>query len=129
MRHRDYSSHKDFSGIRVREHHPRVSIGLFFIVLGVALLVATNDLLHLGSVSSYFTWETVMIFIGVLLLLNLHFTGGFFMIALGIWFLKDQILLVSPEIFKTYYWPAVIVIIGLSFILSSLFKGKTNNYN
>jgi hypothetical protein len=51
------------------------------------------------------------------------------MIALGIWFLKDQILLVSPEIFITYYWPAVIVIIGLSFILSSLFKGKTNNYN
>lgn len=131
MRHRDYyhhkhySYHKDYSGMRGREHHPRVSIGLFFIVLGISLLIATNDLLHLGNISCYFTWETAMIFIGVLLLLNLHFTGGVLMIAGGIWFLKDQIIIISPHTFNTFYWPAVIGIIGLSFILSSLFKGKT----
>jgi hypothetical protein len=129
MRHRDYYHHKDYSYLREREHHPRVSIGLFFIVLGIALLVATNDLLNLGSVSSYFTWETVMIFIGVLLLLNLKFTGGLLLIALGIWFLKDRIFFTSPEFFKTFYWPAVIVIAGLSFIISSFFKrnNKINN--
>jgi hypothetical protein len=125
MRHRDYYRHKDYSHHREWEHHPRVSIGIFFIVLGVALLVATNDLLHLGSISSYFTWETAMIFVGVLLLLNLHFTGGLLLIAGGIWFLKDQILIIPPETFNTFYWPSVIGIIGLSFILSSLFKGKT----
>jgi len=125
MRHRDYYRHKDYSHHREWEHHPRVSIGIFFIVLGVALLVATNDLLRLGSISRYFTWETAMIFIGVLLLLNLHFTGGLLLIAGGIWFLKDQILIIPPETFNTFYWPIVIGIIGLSFILSSLFKGKT----
>jgi hypothetical protein len=125
MRHRDYYRHKDYSHHREWEHHPRVSIGIFFIVLGVALLVATNDLLHLGSISRYFTWETAMIFIGVLLLLNLNFTGGLLLIAGGIWFLKDQILIIPPETFNTFYWPIVIGIIGLSFILSSLFKGKT----
>jgi len=72
MRQSHYHHDRDYPRFRDREHHPRVSIGLFFIVLGVALLVATNDLLNLGSVSSYFTWETAMIFIGVLLLLNLH---------------------------------------------------------
>jgi hypothetical protein len=118
MRNRDYNQ------LREREHHPRIGIGLFFIVLGMALLVATNDLLNLGSVSSYFTWETAMVFIGVLLLLNLQFTGGFLLIAGGIYFLQDKIFIVSPEIFRTFYWPAVIVIIGLSFILSSLFKSK-----
>lgn len=125
MRHRDYQHYRDYPRFSDREHHPRVSIGLFFIVLGVALLVATNDLLGLGSVNRYFTWETAMIFIGVLLLLNLHFTGGLLLIAAGIWFLKDHIFLVSPEIFRNFYWPAVIVILGLSFILSSLFKRKT----
>ncbi len=125
MRHRDYYRHKDYSHHREWEHHPRVSIGIFFIVLGVALLVATNDLLRLGSISRYFTWETAMIFIGVLLLLNLNFTGGLLLIAGGIWFLKDQILIIPPETFNTFYWPIVIGIIGLSFILSSLFKGKT----
>jgi len=125
MRHRDYQHYRDYPRFSDREHHPRVSIGLFFIVLGVALLVATNDLLGLGSVNRYFTWETAMIFIGVLLLLNLQFTGGLLLIAAGIWFLKDHIFLVSPEIFRNFYWPAVIVILGLSFILSSLFKRKT----
>jgi Domain of unknown function (DUF5668) len=125
MRHRDYQHYRDYPRFRDREHHPRVSIGLFFIVLGVALLVATNDLLGLGSVSSYFTWETAMIFIGVLLLLNLHFTGGLLLIAGGIWFLRDHIFVITPEIFRNFYWPAVIVLIGLSFILSSLFKRKT----
>jgi hypothetical protein len=124
MRHRDYQHYRDYPRFSDREHHPRISIGLFFIVLGVALLVATNDLLNLGGVNRYFTWETAMIFIGVLLLLNLQFTGGLLLIAGGIWFLKDHIFLVSPEIFRNFYWPAVIVILGLSFILSSFFKRK-----
>ena len=116
--------HRDHHHLRDMEHHPRVGIGLFFIVLGLALLVATNDLLNLGSISSYFTWETAMVFIGVLLLLNLQFTGGLLMIAGGTWFLLDNIFIVTPEIIKTIYWPAVIVLIGLSFILSSFLKRK-----
>jgi hypothetical protein len=105
-----------------REHHPRIGLGLFFITLGVALLIATNDLLNLGSMYRYFTWETALIFIGVLLLLNLQFTGGLLMLAGGVWFLLDDINLFTPEIIKTIYWPAVIILIGLSYIISSLFK-------
>ena len=116
--------HKDYNHFREREHHPRVSIGLFFIVLGAALLVATNDLLKLGSVNRYFTWETAMIFIGILLLLNLHFSGGILLIAGGIWFLKESYFFATPEFFDTFYWPGVIVLFGLSFIISSFFKRK-----
>ena len=116
--------HRDHHYSVKMEHHPRLGIGLFFILLGVALLVATNDVLHLGSIGNYFTWETALIFFGVLLFLNLHFTGGLLMIAGGTWFLLDDIFTVTPEIVKTIYWPAVLVLIGLSFILSSVFKLK-----
>ena len=115
---------RDHYHLRDREHHPRVGVGLFLILLGLALLVATNDLLNLGSINRYFTWETAMVFIGVLLLLNLHFTGGILLIAGGVWFLFDNFLIILPETLKSFYWPAVIVIIGLAFILSSLFKRK-----
>jgi hypothetical protein len=118
MRHRDHHYSAKM------EHHPRLGIGLFFILLGISLLVATNDLLHLGKISNYFTWETALIFIGLLLLLNRNFTGGLLMIAGGTWFLLDNIFIVTPAIVKTIYWPAVIVLIGLSFILSSVFKLK-----
>lgn len=124
MRQRHYHPNQAFSHFREREHHPRISIGLFFIVLGLALLVATNDLLNLGSINSYFTWETAMIFIGILLILNLQFVGGLWLIALGIWFLKDNIYFINPETFKLFYWPAIIGLTGLAFILSSLFSKK-----
>jgi hypothetical protein len=113
---------RDYHHLREMEHHPRIGIGLFFIVLGVALIIALNDLFNLGSVSSYFTWETAMIFVGTLLLLNLRFTGGLLLIAGGVWFLQDHIFIMTPDIFKTFYWPAVIVLVGLSFIISSFFK-------
>ena len=118
---------KDYLLKRNREHHPRVSIGLFLIVLGLALLVATNDMLNLGSVSDYFTWETAMVFVGLLLLLNLQFTGGLVLISIGTWFLLNRIDINLPEIIKTIYWPVVIMIIGLGFIFSSLLKRKSNN--
>jgi hypothetical protein len=110
--------------MRNREHHPQISIGLFFIVLGLALLVATNDLLNLGSIGSYFTWQTAMVFVGVLLLVNLKFVGGLLLIAGGTWFFLEEMNAGVPEYIKTIYWPAVIVLVGLIFIISSLIKGK-----
>jgi len=114
--------HRDHYSVREREHHPRVGIGIFFNELGAARLIATNDLLNLGSVSSYFTWETAMVFIGVILLLNLNFTGGLLLVAGGVWFLLDDFYIVTPEIIRTVFWPAVIVLIGLSFIFSSILR-------
>jgi len=114
--------HRDNNFQREREHHPQVSIGLFFITLGLALLVATNDMLHLGSIKEYFTWETAMVFVGVILLLNLRFTGGLLLIAGGSWFMIDNYYGEIPDFVKTVYWPAVIIILGISFILSSFIK-------
>ena len=110
--------------IESRQHHPRVSFGLFLIVLGLALLVATNDMLKLGSVGDYFTWETALVFIGVLLILNLQFTGGLLLIAVGAWFLLDHFDYEMSETIKAIYWPAVIVLVGLGFIFSALLKRK-----
>jgi len=107
---------------RHREHHPQISIGLFFIVLGLALLVATNDMLNLGSIKEYFTWETAMIFVGVLLLLNLQFLPGLLLIAGGVWFLMDDYYNEIPALIKTVYWPGVIILLGISFIISSFIK-------
>ena len=114
--------HRSYQRIRQYEHHPGLSVGIFFIVLGVALLIATNDVFHLGSTASYFNWKTALIFIGVLLLLNLRFIGGVLCLAAGIWFLKDQLFPFVTDSFNIFYWPAVIGFLGLSLILSSLFR-------
>ncbi len=116
--------HRQYNRLRERELHPQVGIGLFFILLGAALLVATNDLLNLGSVSRYFTWEFALIFIGLLLLLNLQFIGGLWLLALGTYFLLDDIFIITPERVKSFYWPVIIALTGIAFIISSFFKRK-----
>jgi hypothetical protein len=116
---------KDYHRFRRAENNPRISIGIFFIVLGIALLLATNDVFHLGSISSYFNWKTVLIFIGTILLLNLEFTGGILMIAAGVWFLQDELFPFAHDTFNNFYWPSVIALIGFSFILSSIIKKKS----
>jgi hypothetical protein len=108
--------------MKTRELHPRIGTGIFFIILGLALLVATNDLLNLGNITKYFTWEIALIFIGIVLLANLRFTGGILMIAGGTWFLLDNIYFDIPYWVKTLYWPGVVILIGLGFIASSLFR-------
>jgi hypothetical protein len=110
--------------MRNREHHPQIGFGLFLIILGIALLVATNDLLNLGSISNYFTWQTAMVFIGALLLVNLNFIGGILLIAGGVWFYMQDHYMDIPSLIKTVYWPGVIMLIGISFIISSVFKKK-----
>lgn len=116
MKNRDHFLKKHY------EHHPQVGVGLFLIVLGLALLVATNDMLGLGGVKDYFTWETALVFIGALLLLNLQLTGGLILISIGIWFFMENRDYELPEIVRTIYWPAVIILVGLGFIISSLIK-------
>lgn len=120
---------RDYLFERHKEHHPQVGVGLFLIVLGLALLVATNDLLHLGSVKDYFTWETALVFIGALLLLNLQFVGGLVLISIGTWFFIENRHYELPAIVRSIYWPAVIVLIGLGFIISSFFRGNKKTIN
>ena len=113
--------------MRNKEHHPQIGIGLFFIILGIALLIATNDLLNLGSISHYFTWQTAMVFIGVLLLVNLKFVGGLLLIAGGVWLYMGDHYMIMPPYIKTLYWPGVIILLGLSFIASSVIKRRKIN--
>ena len=118
MKNKDHFPKKN----KEKELHPQVSVGFFLIAIGLALLVATNDLLNLGSVKEYFTWETALVFIGALLLLNLQFTGGLILIAVGSWFFMENRDYELPEIVKTLYWPALIILIGIGLIISSFIK-------
>jgi hypothetical protein len=113
--------------LREREHNPRLSLGLFFITLGLALLVVTNDLLHLGSPHEYFTWQSILIFIGIVFLINLRLAPALLFIAGGVWFLLDNIYVVVPRTIEVAYWPSVIILMGIIFISSALLRRKNNN--
>ena len=107
-----------------RESRSNISAGIFFILLGVALLVAVNDMLHLGNVGAYFTWETVLMFLGLIMFINRSFFAGFLCIAAGGWFMLDDTYFIGLPLVKNIYWPSVLVLIGLGLIVASIFKKK-----
>jgi hypothetical protein len=114
--------------LRDGEPDPKVSIGLFFILLGAALLIVTNDMLNLGSIHAYFTWQSILIFLGVVLVINRKFALGILFIATGTWFLLDEIYFTLPELIRILYWPAVIILVGFIFIITAMIKrNRTKN--
>ena len=129
MRNRERYSKCNRESVMIgRELHPGLSTGIFFIVFGLVLLAAFNDVMHWGSIGAYFTWQTILIYIGLLLLFNLRFVGGIIMIALGSWFLFEELNIALPPMVHNIFWPAIVIFLGLIFIISSFFrhKGKIN---
>jgi hypothetical protein len=123
MRDREqYSRCRRDSVIRNRELHPGFSTGIFFIMVGLVLLAAFNDVLHLGSFSEYFTWPIILIYIGLLLLLNLRLVGGIIVMAIGSWFLIEKLGIYISPLVHNLFWPGIIIFIGIIFIISSLLR-------
>jgi hypothetical protein len=106
------------------KRNSNVSAGIFFILFGTALLVAVNDMLNLGSVGAYFTWESVLMFLGLIMFINRSFLAGFLCIAAGGWFILDNTYFIGLPFVKNIYWPVVLILIGLGFIIASFFKRR-----
>jgi hypothetical protein len=123
MRDRErYSRFRRESLRKGRELNPGLGAGIFFIVFGLVLLAAFNDVMHWGSIGAYFTWQTILIYVGLLLFLNLRFVGGVIVMALGSWFLIEELNIALPPLVHNIFWPAIVILIGLIFIISSFFR-------
>lgn len=97
-------------------------LGVFFILLGLALLVVTYDLFNLGSFMAYITWESVLMFLGVTLLICRSYLAGLICLVGGGWFFLDDIFVVVPSWIKNTYWPGAIILLGFFLIITSLIK-------
>lgn len=101
-------------------HNPARSIGIFLIVFGLMMGAVIFDVLNLGDRSEYFKWQLLLIFIGLISFFNRNAIGGIIMVAVGTYFLLPEIDISLPYIFEQAYWPALIVIVGIAFLVSGI---------
>jgi hypothetical protein len=108
----------------MKEHNknPFVGIARFLISLGLTMLIAKFDLLKLGSLSDYYTWEMLLIFFGVWSLVSLELVSSVILFAVGIHFLMPEMQVQLAPAYKEIYWPIVIVLAGGAFLLRPLTK-------
>ena len=109
-----------------RRKNPLRGFGVFLISLGVFLLAGMLDLLSLGDPREYFRWEMILIFFGLWSLFDGKIIGAIGATSVGVWFLLDDLLIDLPPFVETLYWPGVIILIGLAFIVSSFSRRLRN---
>jgi hypothetical protein len=99
--------------------NPLRGFGVFLVALGIFLAAVTFDVFQWGSMGNYVRWEMLPLFIGLIMLFNGEFTGAVILLAVGAWFILPDIFHETPEIVRVGFWPAILVLAGLSFIIPS----------
>jgi len=96
-----------------RSSHGHIWTGVFILIIGVAALLKAT----LTNLPDWlFSWEVLLIVIGLFLGLRHNFQGAawFILILVGGAFLLDDIY---PDIeMRRYTWPLVLILVGLFFI-------------
>lgn len=94
----------------------RPLLGLILVLIGVILIADNSGMIPYSVSRIVISWQMLLIVIGLFNLAKRAFTPGFILIAIGGFFLLPRISGVPDNIVYNF-WPAVLVIIGLAFLL------------
>ncbi len=59
----------------------------------------------------------ILIFFGIFSLLSLELVSAVILFAIGFWFLMPEMSVQLAPVYRNIYWPAVLVLTGVAFIL------------
>ena len=102
------------------EHKNRRAIlGVIFIIIGVILLLDNFYIIPWDIRYYFFTWQMILIGIGIFQLTTGNKKGAFILIGLGVFFWIPDYMNIDFD----DYWPVILIIIGAGFFL----KGRNQN--
>lgn len=93
--------------------------GFFLIALGLVMLAATLDIFGWESINRYYRWEMLLILFGLIMIFKARLTWGILMLGGGIWLILPEIRTPLPEPVRIAYWPAVLILAGITLLLQA----------
>lgn len=107
----------------------RIIIGLLLVALAGLILVDNFDFYHIPWRGYIFTWQTLLIVLGLIFVAKHESkTTGIVLIAIGAFFLVAKYY-DFPLSLRNLFWPAVLLVIGLSLIFSKSCQRKWKPIN
>jgi predicted tellurium resistance membrane protein TerC len=104
-----------------RHAHSQLGVGIFLLIVGVALLLENFNILNVGPVWRF--WPVIIIAIGLGRLLDAQVTGeyqkAFWMLFIGGWLLISEL-----HVFGLHYgnsWPILLIGIGIGMLWKSFY--------
>lgn len=95
----------------------RIFIGILFVIAGSVLIAENLNLLSYDMSHILVSWPMLLVALGLFNLARKHYTPGFVLLAIGLFFLTPRIINV-PEDFYSNFWPAVLIVVGIIFLLN-----------
>ena len=109
-----------------------IVFALLLVAAGVLLLGFNIGFLNPLWKSFFFSWQMLLVVLGVLCIFKFQFIWGIIFLAIGNFFLSSEISQIYPdtlayERFFSTYWPAGIVLIGILILLSIITRPRGIN--
>ena len=117
---------KEHRNFEVNERNSSLWTGLFFVVVG-AVALARSFMVPMPD--WLFTWQTLLITIGIFIGIRGHFEGvaWFILIIIGSAFLLNDFYFNGD--LRRHIWPLVLIVIGAAFILRPRNRRSKRNFN
>jgi predicted membrane protein len=95
-----------------KRYDSRTFLGVLLVIIGTVLIARNYGWLDWELSRILISWQMLLIVIGLFNLIRGAYTPALILIGIGLFFLID-----IPYSFRENFWPALIVLIGISFIL------------
>ncbi len=92
----------------------RIVIGGFILLMGVAFLLSNFDLIDFNIPQFIFSWPTILIVIGTIIIINSNDVAGYILASFGILFLLGKYY----DFNVWDFWPVLLIIMGLYILLN-----------
>ncbi len=111
-----------------RSGRAHLLLGIVLMFLGLFLIADLADIIPWRLRDFLFTWQALLIFLGIVFLSNKDKKGtGIILIAVGSFFLLPSIIDV-PNYWRSLFWPAMLILLGLVVIFGSRRSGSSGTY-
>ena len=90
----------------------RTFLGIIFVLVGAVLIARNFGWLDYEFSRYLISWQMLLIVIGLFNLARRAYTAAIFLISIGLFFLID-----FPDNFRENFWPAIIILVGVTFIM------------
>jgi predicted membrane protein len=98
----------------------RSILGIILVLIGVALIARTLDIIPSGFFDDLFSWPMILVVLGIIFLsVKSNNTTGWILLILGAIFLLPRITDL-PYSFREVFWPVIFIGIGLLILFKSL---------
>lgn len=122
----------------IKSRHTRSSVifGLLLLIVGFCLILTNMGFLPRAVRGIFFSWQMLLIVIGVASFFNKNYSFGFIMLGVGAFFILPKLSRLFPDFFgfipanfTSNFWPLLLIVAGLSVIIASFYKPQRRQYN